>query len=105
MEITPQEDQEEDPDKTIRLIGGGGTSGFVTAADGFDDSDGSPELAEVISLSSTISNDVDPGTPTKPGKAKHEKKKSFSSGLKRLSKLGGSIAKRRTDTQEVDGAP
>ncbi|KIM87524.1 hypothetical protein PILCRDRAFT_280159 [Piloderma croceum F 1598] len=71
-----------DPDTTIRLVGGGGTAGTV-------DNDSPPpneDLAvEAASVASGTSNDSVP-TAEAGKQAKH--KKSISSGLKKIGKLG-----------------
>ncbi|KAI0636779.1 hypothetical protein C8Q77DRAFT_1094587 [Trametes polyzona] len=94
--------QEQDPDTTIRLIGGGGISGTLDdtlqaegvlvdeadtteAAADADTADAAAEVASIRSIDSKAS------TSSK----KHGKKKSISSGLKKLGQLGG---KRRTDS-------
>ncbi|KAI8998462.1 hypothetical protein BD414DRAFT_475132 [Trametes punicea] len=98
----------QDPDTTIRLVGGGGIAGTIgnalqtegilvheeepteTAADTTitaDDADAAAEVASITSVESTAS------TSSK----KHGKTKSISSGLKKLGQLGGG-GKRRTDS-------
>ena len=94
---------EEAVDTTVRLIGGGGSAGVVTSEpEPIPDND----PAEVASLSSNTSarNSTDVES-TKSGVkgAKHEKKKSLTQNLKRMSKLGPS--KRRTDSKENIDAP
>ncbi|KAI0780735.1 hypothetical protein BD413DRAFT_666812 [Trametes elegans] len=96
----------QDPDTTIRLIGGGGVSGTIDdtlQADGVlvdevdttdaaaaaveeDAADAAAEVASITSVDSKAS------TSSK----KHGKKKSISAGLKKLGQLGG--GKRRTDS-------
>ncbi|KAI0673028.1 hypothetical protein C8Q78DRAFT_1022395 [Trametes maxima] len=98
----PEDESHQDPDTTIRLIGGGGVSGLVEdslQADGVlvddvdaeadaaaaDAADAAAEVASIKSIDSKAS------TSSK----KHSKKKSISSAVKKLGQLGG---KRRTDS-------
>ncbi|KAI0362341.1 hypothetical protein OH77DRAFT_1416588 [Trametes cingulata] len=96
----PITESNEDPDTTIRLIGGGGVSGTIEdalQADGVlvDEADqtaadaAADAAAEVASIKSV---DSKASTSSK----KHKQKKSISSGLKKLGQLGG--GKRRTDS-------
>lgn len=113
-EIPEQPEEDADPDTTIRLIGGGGVSGVVAEPEPVELPSppveaASPDNADVASLSSvatgrdsidSTASGVVPSTPS--GKSsKREKKKGFSSGLKRISKLGSSgNAKRRTESKD-----
>ncbi|KAI0748318.1 hypothetical protein C8Q80DRAFT_1171194 [Daedaleopsis nitida] len=83
----------QDPDTTIRLVGGGGVSGTTEEAlqsDGVlvDEPEGDTDAAEVASIKSV---DSKASTASKS----HKKKGSISLGLKKLGQLGG---KRRTDS-------
>ncbi|THH05292.1 hypothetical protein EW145_g4899 [Phellinidium pouzarii] len=108
----PLEQQDEDaesPDQTIRLVGGGGVVGIAAETDSetVDDTAKEHDLTDVASISSatTVRSSTDSARAT-PKAPKNEKKKSFSAGLKRISKLGGSSgAKRRTDSKEKVGMP
>ncbi|KAL1944630.1 hypothetical protein VTO73DRAFT_3060 [Trametes versicolor] len=90
--------QDQDPDTTIRLIGGGGivgTSDDALQADGVlvDEADTTEADADpAADVASIRSVDSKASTASK----KHGKKKSISAGLKKLGQLGG--AKRRTDS-------
>ncbi|KAJ3789856.1 hypothetical protein GGU10DRAFT_342031 [Lentinula aff. detonsa] len=76
-----------DPDVTIRLIGGGGSSGNVAELTNEETVlDGADPDADVASLTSTISVTSD-SSPTKKEK-KHKKTRSGLAGLKKLG-LGG----------------
>lgn len=85
------EEEEELPEQTVRLVGGGGV---VTVGP-------EPELeedkADVASISSVTSARTSTDADGSKVKGKHAKKKSF--GLKRISKLGGND-KRRSDSKE-----
>lgn len=79
-----------DPDTTIRLVGGGGIVG--TAEELPPGKVEAMDLAEVASLKSVTSNDSISST-SKGGK--HTKnKKSITSGLKKISQLGGGKRKK-----------
>ncbi|KAH8116913.1 hypothetical protein DFH11DRAFT_1578152 [Phellopilus nigrolimitatus] len=108
--VHAQEDEEEaqEPDQTIRLVGGGGQAGIVSEPSEpvpAQDTEAEPDRADVASISSATSprTSVDSSSGAKGGK--HEKKKSFSSGLKRIGKLGSGGTKRRTDSKEKVGEP
>lgn len=91
--------QEQDPDTTIRLIGGGGISGTLDDAlqadgvlvDEADTAEATAPADDAADVASIRSVDSKASTSSK----KHGKKKSISSGLKKLGQLGG---KRRTDS-------
>lgn len=81
-----------DPDTTIRLVGGGGTVGTAEELPS-DEVEAKVDPAEVASIKSVTSNDSI--ASTKGGK--HTKnKKSITSGLKKISQLGG--GKRKKDS-------
>ncbi|KAH9857078.1 hypothetical protein C2E23DRAFT_806468 [Lenzites betulinus] len=87
--------EDQDPDVTIRLVGGGGITGILDdtlQADGVlvDEADTSEGVQDVDTMSI---NSVD--SKASASSKKHSKKKSLSSGLKKLGQLGG---KRRTDS-------
>ncbi|KAI5117659.1 hypothetical protein M0805_008889 [Coniferiporia weirii] len=107
--LDQQSEGVESPDQTIRLVGGGGQAGVATESDSAGDVTSEPDLADVASISSATtartSTDVDSSSGAASKGTKHEKKKSFSSGLKRISKLGPAGAKRKTDSKERVGTP
>lgn len=94
----PEEGEGQDPDTTIRLIGGGGASGVVPSEPEPEANDPS-DTASLRSVSSVASDST---TASKKGGAK-KKQKSISMGLKRISQLGG---RKRTDSKgEVPAMP
>jgi hypothetical protein len=102
LEKLAAEDDDEDPDTTIRLVGGGGTAGIVSAEPEVDQSDTASLASESsVRTTGTDAETGDDGAARKK-KLKHDKKKSFSAGLKRISKLGG--GKKRTDSKESVGS-
>lgn len=98
-------EQEGSPDHTIRLVGGGGSTGIVSEPEPIEETPAETDRADVASLSSVTSarNSTDTEATNGIKGSKHEKKKSFSQGLKRISKLGG--PKRKTDSKEKAGIP
>lgn len=127
-EVNEEDEEEQDLDTTVRLVGGGGSVGvvssepesFVTASAAeaspeHDRSDSaslrSESSAGTFQTADGAANDSNPAAGDGGGekkvlkkKGKHDKKKSFSAGLKRISQLGNaSIAspgRRRTDSKE-----
>ncbi|KAF9265725.1 hypothetical protein L218DRAFT_859319 [Marasmius fiardii PR-910] len=71
--------QQGDPDVTIRLVGGGGSSGVVSESG--DDNDGEPIIEETEKAADA---DADAGNDVK----KHKKTKSGLAGLKKIGQLG-----------------
>ncbi|KAI0831507.1 hypothetical protein BC628DRAFT_1486784 [Trametes gibbosa] len=88
--------EDQDPDVTIRLVGGGGITGILDDAlqtdgvlvDEVDTTEATPD-ADTVSIKSIDSK-------ASVSSQKHSKKKSISSGLKKLGQLGS--GKRRTDS-------
>ncbi|KII89251.1 hypothetical protein PLICRDRAFT_160498 [Plicaturopsis crispa FD-325 SS-3] len=86
--VTEEPESETAADTTIRLIGGGGVVGTAQEDEDETAEDAEPDAAsEVTSVKSSDS-------VQKTGK--HEKKKSISSGIKKLGKMGG--GKRKKDS-------
>lgn len=104
-EAVPDEDTQ-DPDQTIRLIGGGGIAGLVSDAEPVPEAEHDLDLAEVASVTSVTSTDAETASISSK-KSKHEKKKSFSAGLKKIGKLGSGSAKRnsKSDSKGKNGTP
>jgi cell wall assembly regulator SMI1 len=89
--VTPRLSQEEakEPTTTIRLVGGGGSSGVI---DAIPADDAIPEPAtDIMSVTSSGSND----SPSKKDK-QHEKSKSSIVSLKKIANIGG--GKRKKDS-------
>ena len=103
------EDDTQDPDTTIRLIGGGGVAGIVSEPEPVADGEHDTDLAEVASITSITSTDIETASVTSKAskKSKHEKKKSFTAGLKKIGKLGSGNSKRHSKSESKDkiGAP
>ncbi|OJA14551.1 hypothetical protein AZE42_03164 [Rhizopogon vesiculosus] len=81
--VTPRLSQEkaEEPTTTIRLVGGGGSSGIIDVSFADDDV---PDPADVMSVTSSGSS----SSPSNKDK-KHEKTKSSLSSLKKIANIGG----------------
>jgi len=89
--VTPRLSQEEakEPTATIRLVGGGGSSGVIDAT---PTDDAIPELAtDIMPVTSSGSSD----SPSQQDK-KHEKNKSSIVSLKKIANIGG--GKRKKDS-------
>lgn len=85
-----------DPDTTIRLVGGGGTTGTA-------DEELLPDedlAAEATSITSGTSIDSVPAAAAKKEGKQAKHKKSISSGLKKIGQLGSS-GKRKKDTSSI----
>ncbi|TBU35780.1 hypothetical protein BD311DRAFT_708129 [Dichomitus squalens] len=98
----PEAPSNQEPDTTVRLVGGGGVSGVTgitedalaadgVLVDGHEEDADADAAAEVASVKSTDSK-----ASTTSKKTHGRKKSSISSGLKKLGHLGG--GKRRTDS-------
>ena len=101
--VEKPEEEDQDPDTTIRLVGGGGAAGIVPS----ESEPESNDRSDTASLRSESSVASDSTTGEKKGKAGKKgdpkKKKSISMGLKRISQLGG---RKRTDSKgEVPSVP
>ncbi|KAK1218369.1 Cell wall assembly regulator [Marasmius sp. AFHP31] len=97
LETTPALDSDKvedeiDPDLTIRLVGGGGSSGVVseTAEDDTENPTEEPSTGETVKDTDTQSINSVASETTAPGKEakKHKKTKSGLAGLKKLGQLG-----------------
>ena len=73
-------------------------SGIVAEPEPLGEVEREPDLADVASVTSRASTDAD--VSQNPGRSKHEKKTSFSSNLKRISRLGSGTAKRKTESKD-----
>ncbi|KAL5511204.1 SMI1 [Sanghuangporus vaninii] len=97
--VVPEEgyEAEDAPEKTIRLVGSGGSAGAISSEpEPMTEND--PVEAASLSSDASARNSTDVESTKGVKGAKHEKKKSLTQNLKRMSKFGGS--KRRTDSKE-----
>ena len=109
---------ESEPEPTIRLVGGNATAEVVAEPESIPQTPEATNSEQTRESTKRSSKDADTASITSVGttkttrdsvdkvssspKSKHEKKKSFSSGLKRISMLGGGGGnKRRVDKEAV----